>query len=91
MWKLTDDMRGLDNVAVSGVQDITGASVANCGTGEEGARDAALIVKCVNAHDELVAVLRDVSALLPSAAMLHPEDLFKLQTRVVSALAKVQS
>lgn len=37
---------------------------------------------------EMRKVLEDVSALLPSAGRLHPDDLFRLQTRVVAALAK---
>ena len=40
------------------------------------------------AAPELLAVLRDVAALLPSAARLHADDLFNLQTRVCAAIAK---
>jgi hypothetical protein len=86
-WQLTTDLRGIDNVPCSGVQDITGATVANCGTGPEGARDAAHIVKCVNAHDELVAALescRDRIGVLGA----NPDDIQAWESARV-ALAKV--
>jgi hypothetical protein len=44
-----------------------------------------LMLAAPDMHD----VLRDVAALLPCAARLHPQDLAKLQTRVCAALAKV--
>jgi hypothetical protein len=53
---------------------------------EETAANARLIA----AAPELLAVMRDVAALLPSAACLHPDDLFALQTRVCSVLAASQ-
>lgn len=65
MWSLTQDLRGLGNVPCSGVQDITGATVANCGTGPEGARDAWKIVTAVNAHQELVDALTAMLAVYP--------------------------
>lgn len=40
---------------------------------------------------ELLAVMRDVAALLPCAGRLHPKDLLALQTRVCTAIAKAEA
>ena len=40
--------------------------------------------------DTTLTVLRDVAAMLPVAGRLHPDDLFKLQTRVTAAIAKAE-
>jgi hypothetical protein len=48
----------------------------------------ALHLKLMEAAPDMCDVLRDVSALLPNAGRMHPQDMFALQTRVVAALAK---
>lgn len=40
---------------------------------------------------ETLALLRDVAALLPVAAHLHPDDLDTLQTRVCDAIARAEA
>jgi hypothetical protein len=44
----------------------------------------------LDAAPEMLAVLSDVAAMLPVAARLHPDDLLKLQTRVVAAIRKAK-
>ena len=44
--------------------------------------------RLIAAAPELLDVMRDVAALLPASARLHPRDLHALQTRVCAALAK---
>ena len=44
--------------------------------------------RLITAAPDLLAVMRDVAAMLPVAARLHPNDLFALQTRVCAAIAK---
>jgi|SRR5665213_116432 len=58
---------------------------------EQTNRLAREVCRAVNTHAELLAVLRDVSAMLPVAARLHPADLFALQSRVVAALGKAEA
>lgn len=51
--------------------------------------DSAHIVKCVNAHDELVNALRTVQAQIQPGA--HPADITGALITIRAALAKVQS
>lgn len=44
----------------------------------------------IAAAPELLAALVDASQLIPVAPRMHPDDLYKLQTRVLAAIAKAQ-
>ena len=91
MWSLTTDLRGIDNVPCSGVQDICGATVANCGTGPEGAQHAQKIVTAVNAYMELVATLQVIASANCDEYLDFSEMAMDLKGQAEAALAKVQS
>lgn len=56
-WTQTNDMRGIGNVPVAGVESYGHGSIANCGT--DGHANAAHIVTCVNGHAKLLDALTD--------------------------------
>jgi hypothetical protein len=52
--------------------------------------NAAFIARACNAYDAHVELIRDIAAILPVAAWLHPRDLLELQGRLVDALHHAQ-
>jgi hypothetical protein len=74
---------------VGGTEVRAGARIV-CDTASHHNVNAEADARLVAAAPDLLAVLRDVAALLPCAGRLHPKDLHALQDRVVAAIAKVQ-
>lgn len=67
-WKIDHNMVGIGGVKVAGVE-----GVANCGI--QGDANAALIVRAVNAHAELVAALEGITiAECPACSGTGKED-----------------
>lgn len=51
-------------------------TIAGCSYDEQGEANASRIVKCVNAHDELVAALRELLSSFDELRKEYPCDLF---------------
>ena len=56
-WRITDEMRGVGNVRVHGVESASGhGSVANCGADDTGAANARLIAAAPDLLEALQSV-----------------------------------
>lgn len=49
-----------------------------------------LLKQALKEKADLLAALEDASQLIPVAPRMHPDDLYKLQTRVLAAIAKAK-
>ena len=102
-WRVSQEMYGIDNMRVEGVEAQREGyvePVANCGYGAGCAENAAHIVKCVNAHDALVEALEALMPYVPrswvaytginlSPALLDsPDAQAAIKARAALALAK---
>jgi hypothetical protein len=74
-WRLADDMRGVGNFRVHGVEGPPGyGSVANCGTGDDGAANARLIVAAPDLLAALHAALDCIEKHVP-ATVFAPREM----------------
>lgn len=83
-WRIAEEMRGLNNVRVHGVEDEKGFAIANCGTGDAGARNARLIA----AAPELLELLELALPSVEECEQFNKPTRRDLSQRIRAAIAK---